>query len=86
MREPQRLDETVAKATLAGSVGLTLVLWVIGVTFMGYFLGQIPFIHKNIDAVLILIVLVSLIPMGIEYLNHRREAKAAAAVSEVDPV
>ncbi len=62
------------------------VLWVIGVTCMGYFLGQIPFIHKNIDAVLILIVLVSLIPMGIEYLNHRREAKAAATVSETDPV
>lgn len=63
------------------------VLWVVGVTLMGYFLGQIPFINKNIDAVLVLIVLVSMIPMGVEYLNHRREAKALAAVaaSEVDP-
>jgi membrane-associated protein len=62
------------------------VLWVIGVTLMGYFLGQIPFINKNIDLVLILIVLVSVIPMGIEYLNHRREAKAAVAeiVDEVE--
>ncbi len=64
------------------------VLWVIGVTLLGYFLGQIPFIHKNIDLVLVLIVLVSMIPMGIEYLNHRRQVKAvvAAVASEVDPV
>jgi membrane-associated protein len=61
-------------------------LWVIGVTLMGYFLGQITFIQKNIDAVLLLIVLVSMVPMGVEYLKHRREAKAAvkAVVDEVE--
>jgi len=64
------------------------VLWVVGVTLMGYFLGQIPLINKNIDLVLILIVLVSVIPMGIEYLAHRREANAAVAavVDEVESV
>ena len=51
------------------------VLWVCLVTTVGYYLGNVPFIRNNIDAVLILIVLVSVIPMGIEYLLHRRRAR-----------
>jgi len=66
------------------------VLWVALVTLAGFFLGTIGFIRKNIDLVLILIVLVSVIPMGVEYLNHRRQARTAvparAAAEEVDPV
>src|SRR2546422_359468 len=48
------------------------VLWACGVTLAGYFLGNVAFIKNNIDAVLVLIVLLSLIPMGIEFLLHRR--------------
>ena len=59
------------------------VLWVIIVTLMGYFLGQIPFIQKNIDAVLVVIVVVSLIPMGLEYLKHRKQAKSGAQARAV---
>ena len=51
------------------------ILWVCLVTTLGYYLGNVPFIRNNIDAVLILIVLVSVIPMGIEYLLHRRRAR-----------
>ena len=54
------------------------ILWVCGVTTLGYYLGSVPFIRHNIDAVLILIVLVSVIPMGIEYLLHRRRARTEA--------
>ena len=57
------------------------VLWACGVTILGYFLGNVGIIKNNIDAVLVLIVLVSLIPMGIEYLLHRRRA-----AHEVDDV
>ncbi len=53
------------------------ILWAVGVTTLGYYLGNIGFIKNNIDAVLILIVLVSVIPMGIEFLLHRRRAKQA---------
>lgn len=52
-------------------------LWVVGVTLLGFFLGQISFIRNNIDLALILIVLVSITPMVIEYLNHRRQAAKA---------
>ena len=51
------------------------VLWACGVTILGYYLGNIPFIQNNIEAVLILIVFVSVIPMLVEFLLHRRRAK-----------
>ena len=54
------------------------VLWACGVTILGYYIGNIPFVRDNIEAVLILIVLVSLVPMGVEFLLHRRRAKAEA--------
>ncbi len=54
------------------------VLWVAIVTVAGYYLGNVPFIKNNIDAVLVLIVLVSLIPMMVEYVLHRRRAKNEA--------
>jgi membrane-associated protein len=50
------------------------VLWVFLVTIAGYFLGNVPFIRNNIDLVLVVIVAISLIPMGVEYLRHRRQS------------
>jgi membrane-associated protein len=55
------------------------VLWACGVTIAGYFLGNIPFIKNNIDLVLVLIVAASLVPMGVEYLLHRRRRKQESA-------
>ena len=53
------------------------VLWAVGVTTLGYFLGNITLIKNNIDAVLILIVLVSLVPMAVEFLLARRRTRTA---------
>ncbi len=57
------------------------VLWATGVTVLGYFLGQIAFIRENLDLMLILIVLISVIPIIIEVVKARRERKHQA----VDP-
>jgi membrane-associated protein len=54
------------------------VLWATGVTVLGYFLGEIEFIEKNIDVMAILIVLISIIPIVIEVLKARREKKRTA--------
>jgi membrane-associated protein len=53
------------------------VAWATGVTVLGYFLGQIDFVHKNIELMLILIVLISVIPIVIEVIKARRERAAA---------
>ena len=54
------------------------VLWACGVTTAGYYLGDIGIIKNNIDAVLILIVLVSLVPVAVEFLIARRRSASAA--------
>ncbi|MFI6408761.1 DedA family protein [Streptomyces sp. NPDC050548] len=53
------------------------VLWGAGVTLLGSWLGNIDFVHKNIEAILILIVFVSVIPIAIEFLRARSKAKKA---------
>lgn len=55
------------------------VLWAVGVTTLGFYLGSIGFIKNNIDIVLILIVVVSLIPMAVEFLLARRRNRTAGA-------
>jgi len=55
------------------------VLWAAGITLAGYYLGNFPIVKDNIEIVLILVVLVSILPIVIEYIKHRREGNAAAA-------
>ncbi|MEK2489212.1 VTT domain-containing protein [Kitasatospora purpeofusca] len=55
------------------------VLWGAGVTVLGYFLGQIPFVRENIEAILVGIVLVSVVPVAVELLRARRSGRAAPA-------
>jgi membrane-associated protein len=51
------------------------VMWAAGVTILGYFLGEIPFVEKNIEAMLVVIVLLSVVPIIIEVIKARREKK-----------
>ncbi|MCX4989408.1 MULTISPECIES: DedA family protein [unclassified Streptomyces] len=51
------------------------ILWGAGVTLLGSWLGGIDFVNKNIEAILILIVLVSVVPIIIEFLRARSQAK-----------
>ncbi|MBA8792943.1 membrane-associated protein [Friedmanniella endophytica] len=62
--------------------GIGGLIWAPGVTVLGYFLGNVTFIRTHIDAVLVLIVVVSLIPMGIEYLMSRRHRPAGPAPAD----
>jgi len=56
------------------------VLWAAGVTVLGYFLGRIAFIRDHVDVILLLVVLISVIPMIVEFLRVRRHDRAAAAL------
>ncbi len=55
------------------------VAWGTGVTLAGYWLGQISLIKNNVEAILVLIVFVSVVPILIEYLRERGKKKRAAA-------
>jgi len=47
------------------------ILWVTSLTFAGYFFGRIPIIKENFEYVVIGIVLISLLPIFIEFVKHR---------------
>jgi membrane-associated protein len=49
------------------------VLWAGLITILGYFLGNIEFVKKNIELILILVVVVSVVPIILEWIKHRRE-------------
>lgn len=48
-------------------------LWAVGVTTLGYFLGEIDFVKNNIEIAIIAIVALSLLPVAYELWKHRRE-------------
>ncbi|MEU6454930.1 VTT domain-containing protein [Streptomyces sp. NPDC047065] len=61
------------------------VAWGTGVTLAGYWLGQIEFIRTNVEPILVLIVVVSVVPIAIEYLRERKKKKRAAATAPAAP-
>jgi membrane-associated protein len=50
------------------------VLWGFGVTLLGYYLGNVPFIKNNIEYILIGVVLLSVVPIYFELRRARRTA------------
>jgi membrane-associated protein len=50
--------------------------WVLLMTMLGYKLGGVPFIRHNFDKVILAIIVVSLLPAGIEVLKARRKQAA----------
>jgi len=56
-------------------------VWATGVTLLGYWLGNVPFIRHNIEAMLILIVALSVVPIAIEFLRARRKRTRTSNLS-----
>jgi membrane-associated protein len=51
------------------------VAWVLICVTAGYFLGSIPFVKKNFELVIVMIVVISVLPMVVEFWQARRAAK-----------
>lgn len=56
------------------------ILWVGVCVAAGYIFGNIPFVKKNFEMVIIGIIVVSVLPVAYEMLKARSEAKAAKSV------
>ncbi|OIJ89695.1 DedA family protein [Streptomyces colonosanans] len=61
-------------------------LWGAGVTLLGSWLGNIDFVKNNIEAILILIVLISVVPIAIEFLRARSKAEKNPPQAAEHPV
>ena len=58
-------------------------LWGVGVTTLGHFLGQQEFVKDNIEVATVGVVALSLLPVAIELIRHRRAAaKVANAIAD----
>ena len=51
------------------------ILWGTGVTLLGYYLGTVDVIGKNLEVFAVLVVAISFIPIGIEILRARRAGR-----------
>ncbi len=54
-------------------------LWIGSLTLAGYWFGNLPFIKNNLSLVIVAIIALSLLPVAIGYIKHRRETAAASA-------
>ncbi|MEI7886646.1 MAG: VTT domain-containing protein [Actinomycetes bacterium] len=55
-------------------------LWGVGVTLLGFFLGNIPIVANHIEVALLLVVGVSILPILIELVRSKRAAKSSVEV------
>ncbi len=51
------------------------ILWVALFVFGGYFFGNIPIVKNNFSAVIMAIIILSFMPMALEYWKHKRKIK-----------
>jgi membrane-associated protein len=47
-------------------------------TLLGYFFGNVPFVQKNFEFVVVAIVLISVLPMIYEYIAEKSRSRKAA--------
>ncbi|MBI1378876.1 MAG: DedA family protein [Frankiales bacterium] len=57
------------------------ILWASGLTILGYFLGNVEFVQKNIELIAVVIIALSLVPAGVEWWRARRARDTDAATS-----
>ena len=58
------------------------LLWAAGVPLLGAVLGQFDVVRNNIEAILVLVVVISVLPVAIEVWQARREKKLEASSRE----
>ena len=51
--------------------------WVVSLTLAGYFFGNLPWVQKNLSAVILGIIAISMIPVVIGWWQHRKEGASS---------
>jgi membrane-associated protein len=63
------------------------ILWVVSITLLGYFLGNVPkvgpFLSENIDYAILVILLFTVIPIAFEAIKRRRHRRADRAAEQL---
>jgi membrane-associated protein len=59
-------------------------IWIYAFIYLGYAFGNHPLVQKNFKLVIVAIILLSVLPIIIEFIKARRELKAAKASSQAN--
>jgi membrane-associated protein len=65
---------TYAKFATYNVVGA--VIWVTSLTYAGYGLGNVPFVKKNFEIIVLAIIFISILPGIVELVRHRRSVQS----------
>jgi membrane-associated protein len=65
--------------------GVGAALWATGVTALGALLGRFAFIKNNIEAILLAIVVISVVPVAVEILRERIRTRPARGLTPPTP-
>lgn len=52
------------------------IVWVVSLSYVGYFFGNIPVVKRHFSVVILGIIVVSCLPAAIEYVRERRRARS----------
>jgi len=58
------------------------VVWVVSMTLLGYFFGQIPVVKNNFEKVVIAVILLSVLPIVIGYFKERKRMREEEAAKK----
>ena len=56
------------------------LLWVIGITFAGYWLGRIDIVKNNFEKVVLLIIFISVVPIIVSFFKNQRQKRKEKAL------
>jgi membrane-associated protein len=56
--------------------------WVTIFLFGGYFFGNLPIVRDNFSLVILAVIILSLIPIAVEFIQHRRQTALAATTQK----
>lgn len=58
------------------------LLWVFGIVLTGYFFGNIPLVRENFSIVVMAIIVISIMPIVIEFFKHKKNSRNARSKAE----
>lgn len=64
---------------------LGALLWAVGVTVLGVWLGRFEFVQHNIEYILLAIIAISITPMVVEFARGRAELRRVRAIARTLP-
>jgi membrane-associated protein len=56
------------------------IFWIIGVTLLGYALGEVPFVKANLEIILLSFVALSTVPIAVEIYKHKKLSNESKAL------